>query len=71
MQAIEHLEYGETYHVYNAGVHHCRLFRESADYERFLADHERYLSPVAYTMVWCLMGNHFHFIITILKGKGK
>ena len=67
MQAIEHLEYGETYHVYNAGVQHCRLFRESAGYERFLVDHERYLSPVAFTMVWCLMGNHLHFIITILK----
>jgi len=43
------------------------LFRETADFERFSADYERYMDVVARTLAWCLMGNHFHFIITILK----
>jgi putative transposase len=67
MQEIERLEYGSLYHVYNSGVQGCRLFRETADYERFLADYERYVDVIARTLAWCLMGNHFHFIIKILK----
>lgn len=69
MQVIEPLEYGETYHVCNAGVQHTALFRDESDFNRFLAEYERYISVVARTLVWCLMGNHFHFVIRILEEK--
>jgi REP element-mobilizing transposase RayT len=45
------------------------LFRDSSDYEKFLAEYERYIDVVADTYAWCLMGNHFHVLIRVKQEK--
>lgn len=59
------LEYGYFYHIYNRGINSCKIFRESSNYEHFLGLYDKYISPVADTYSWVLMGNHFHFLVRI------
>ncbi|MGD9931652.1 MAG: transposase [Mangrovibacterium sp.] len=61
----EPLQYGKYYHIYNRGINSCRLFGESSNYEHFLGLYDKYISPVADTYSWVLMGNHFHFLVRI------
>jgi len=63
------LEHGNFYHVYNSGNNREVLFRETTNYEYFIRLYERYISPIARTYAWCLMGNHFHFLIEIKDEK--
>jgi putative transposase len=69
MQQIESLDFGNYYHIYNSGIQGSDLFRDQDDYERFLAEYDRYIEPVAETYAWCLMGNHFHVLVRILDEK--
>jgi len=59
------LEYGKYYHLYNRGVNSDLLFIEEANYEYFLRLYEVHIAPVAETLAWCLMNNHFHFLVRI------
>lgn len=59
------LEYGHFYHIYNRGINSCKLFREPTNYEHFLGLYDNYISPVADTYAWALMGNHFHLLVKI------
>ncbi|MCW0481722.1 hypothetical protein [Gaoshiqia sediminis] len=59
------LEYGYFYHIYNRGINSCKIFRESSNYEHFLGLYDKYISPVADTYSWVLMGNHFHLLVRI------
>lgn len=54
---------GDVYHVYNQGNNNERLFLEDADYLHFLELFNSYLTPYCETLSWCLMPNHFHFLI--------
>ena len=56
---------GATYHVYNRGNGHDRIFRNPGNYDYFLNKYWEYMSPHWDTNAWCLMPNHFHFIITV------
>jgi putative transposase len=67
------------YHVYARGINRQRIFREPADYEKFLRLFARYLSleethnrnglsfPNFYNkldlLAFCLMPNHFHLLV--------
>jgi len=60
------LEPGNFYHIYNRGINRCSIFREKTNYEYFLSLYDKYISPVADTYAWVLMGNHFHLLVKIL-----
>jgi REP element-mobilizing transposase RayT len=60
------LEPGRFYHIYNRGTNRCPIFRETDNYNYFLSLYDKYISPVADTYAWVLMGNHFHFLVRIL-----
>ncbi len=53
------------YHIYNRGINSCNLFEQKSDFEYFLKLYEKYIDHVANTYAWCLMPNHFHFLIRI------
>ncbi|MDQ7948891.1 MAG: hypothetical protein REI78_11345 [Pedobacter sp.] len=53
------------YHLFNHAVGFDNLFRSHDNYLFFLARYEKYIYPVAKTFVYCLMPNHFHFLIQI------
>ncbi len=65
MQSFEKLEHGKYYHIYNCGNNGENLFRENRDYEHFMSLYDRYVDPIADTYAWCLMGNHFHLLVSV------
>lgn len=70
MQNFEILQPGKFYHVYNCGINGEDLFRNNADFERFLRLFEKYIMPVCETYAWVLMKNHFHFLVRIKENIG-
>jgi len=53
----------KSYHVYNQGNNHERLFHQDAHYHAFLELFKSYVLPHCHTICWCLMPNHFHFLL--------
>ena len=56
---------GYIYHIYNRAVEGNLLFREWANYGFFLGKIRQYLLPEAELYAYCLMPNHYHFLIKI------
>ena len=65
MQKFERMLPGKYYHVYNRGINKENIFSEHVDYRKFLNLYEKFIDPIADTFAWCLMPNHFHFLIKI------
>ena len=59
------LEYGCFYHIYNRTIDKQLMFRSDENYEYFLVQYNKYLSPVIDTYAYCLLGNHFHLLIRV------
>jgi putative transposase len=53
------------YHIYNRTVDRKLMFKNDGNYDFFLRRFEQYLSPVIKIYAYCLLGNHFHFLIKI------
>ena len=51
------------YHIYNQGNNKELLFKEEVHYHYFLQLFQSYIIPHCETLAWCLMPNHFHFLI--------
>ncbi len=56
---------GHYYHIYNRGNNRENLFREPRNYHFFLLRYLEHVSPFADTLAYCLLINHFHFIVKI------
>jgi len=53
------------YHVYNRGINGQRLFFDDQNYHYFLSLMRRKITPIASVYAYCLLRNHFHFLIRI------
>jgi putative transposase len=53
------------YHLYNHGNGNDDIFRNRGNYLYFLSKYASYLNPIVDTYAYCLMPNHFHFLIQI------
>jgi len=51
------------YHIYNQGNDRQTIFLKPDNYIEFLNLYERLIHPNAATIAWCLMPNHFHFMV--------
>ncbi len=51
------------YHVYNQGNNQQRIFFERNDFLRFLEKAKAIIKPNCDLLAYCLMSNHFHFLI--------
>ena len=51
------------YHIYNQGNNRQTIFLNRNDYLIFLTLYKRLFSNNCSTIAWCLMPNHFHFMI--------
>lgn len=56
---------GEKYHLISRAVGDEKLFRSQRNYPFFLARYIKHISPVADTYCYCLLPNHFHFMVSI------
>jgi len=59
------LEYDTCYHIYNRGNNRENIFVQERNYHHFLKPYARYVDPVADTLAFCLLKNHFHLLVRI------
>jgi len=53
------------YHIYNRTNNQEQLFLTDENRHFFLSRYSTYLSPFLGTYCWCLLPNHFHFLVKI------
>ena len=66
---LEVLEKGNVYHIYNRGINGEIIFNTDENKHYFLKLYSKYLENKADTFAFCLMDNHFHFIIRNINEK--
>ena len=59
------LEKGYIYHIYNQGNNRRKIFFNTKNYYYFLRKVKTYISPYCDILAWCLMPNHFHFMVLV------
>ena len=62
---LEVLQPDAFYHIYNRANGSEKLFITDENYVFFLRKYKEYISPICHTYCYCLMPNHFHFLIQI------
>ncbi len=65
MKYLDRFHPNGYYHIFNHAVGSENLFRTPENFDYFLIGFEKYLSPVCKTICYCLMPNHFHFLVQI------
>tara|TARA_R110002126_G_scaffold24432_2_gene85002 strand:- start:20 stop:628 length:609 start_codon:yes stop_codon:yes gene_type:complete len=56
---------GHIYHIYNQGNNRQPIFFEKENYLFFIAKMRKHLLPYCDVLAWCLMPNHFHWLIKV------
>ena len=64
-QYYGNLSADNIYHVYSRAVGKEKLFVTDDNYRFFLNRFQLHVLPVADLLCWCLLPNHFHFLIRI------
>ncbi|MFA5835056.1 MAG: hypothetical protein WDA22_16380 [Bacteroidota bacterium] len=63
------LEPEKFYHIYNRGNQQNAIFFSEENYRYFLSKYTQYLSGYVDTYAYCLMENHFHFLLRVKSKK--
>ena len=58
-------EKGYLHHICNQGNNKQKIFFERENYLFFLRKVKKYILPYADILAWCLMPNHFHFMVFV------
>lgn len=70
MAKIEHyhtkFEEGKFYHIYNRAIDRQLMFKSVENYSYFIKRFDFYLSDIIQVYAYCLLDNHFHFLIRIV-----
>ena len=61
----DYFDHGGIYHIYNKVVTGRKLFETDIDYYDFLRRYQKYLSPYFDTYAYCLIPNHYHFLVKV------
>jgi REP element-mobilizing transposase RayT len=59
------IQAGQLYHIYNQGNNQEVLFKSKENYLLFLKIYKEKVEPFAELISYCLMPNHFHFLINV------
>ncbi|MGV3509050.1 MAG: transposase [Sphingobacteriaceae bacterium] len=59
------LQINTFYHIFSRAIGEEKLFRNEENYRYFLNQFKKYINPVADTYGYCLLPNHFHFLVKI------
>jgi len=60
-------EEGHIYHIYNQGNNRQTIFFEHENYLFFLKKMQEHLLPHCNILAYCLMPNHFHWMVEVTK----
>jgi putative transposase len=55
------------YHIYNRGNNRQQIFFREDNYTYYLQKCFKYIKPLSKIIAWCLMPNHFHFMMEITE----
>jgi len=70
MAKVEHyytqFEEGYFYHIYNCTIDKKLMFKNDGNYQFFLRKFTQYLNGVLEIYSYCLLPNHFHFLIRVV-----
>ena len=66
---VQNLEPDCFYHIYNRGVNGDKVFEEEGNQIFFMNQFSKYLKSVCDVYAYCLMPNHFHFLIKIKSNE--
>ena len=66
-QTKDRLISGYYFHIYNRAVDGSQLFPEERNYTYFLSKIKKYLLVSSEIIAYCLMPNHYHFLIKVLQ----
>jgi putative transposase len=58
-------ETNNIYHIYNRGNNSQTLYFNRDNYLFFLQKAKMYITPFTDILAWCLMPNHFHFMVYV------
>lgn len=58
-----------VYHICTHAINNNNFFKENENYGFFLIKYQKYIYPIAETYTYCLLPNHFHFVIKFKKEK--
>lgn len=64
---LDHFESERIYHIYSKAIGKEVLFLNEDNYSYFLAKYGLYTKDMVDTLAYCLLPNHFHFLIKIKK----
>lgn len=64
---LEKIEKNSTYHIYNRGINGCSIYRTNENKRYFLSLFQKYLGAKISLFAFCLMNNHFHFLLEIVE----
>ena len=59
------LKVGYMYHIFNRGNNGEKIFYSASNYDFFLQKVKKEILPYGDILGWCLMPNHFHFLIEV------
>ena len=65
MKYYDTFEENTFYHIFNHSVGNENLFRNDENFRYFLKKYTQYTETVFDTYAYCLMPNHFHFLVKI------
>lgn len=63
------IESGFYYHIFNRGNNSQKIFFIEDNYRFFLKKMKKHISPFASIVSWCLMPNHFHWIVFVRRER--
>lgn len=63
--STEPFESGKIYHIYSRAIGNQELFLSDENYKFFLIKYSQYCDGFFDTIAYCLIPNHFHFLVRI------
>jgi len=59
------LEANSFFHIYNRGNDGIKIFYSNENYKYFLQKFDKYFSDYLNVYTYCLLANHFHFLVSV------